>query len=78
MTDIHIPPEALEAAARSAANDRGYNWELHPNFHKAFKRMARAALQAGLAAWPGMEISGIGGGHLNVILPLTENADAEA
>ena len=54
MTDITIPPEAVEAAARAACEDRGYDWDKNINFRPAFRRIATAALRAGIAAWPGM------------------------
>jgi len=54
MTDITIPPEAVEAAARAACEDRGYDGDKNINFRPAFRRIAHAALRAGIAAWPGM------------------------
>lgn len=80
MTDITIPPEALEAAARAACEDRGYDWDKYINFRPAFRRIAHAALRAGIAAWPGMqhcrwnELNAAFTSHL--ILPLPkENAN---
>ena len=71
MTDITIPPEALEAAAKAMwkTNDPS-QWELG---------MARAACLAMLKAWPGMDTGPNIYGRQDAIihLPLTENADAE-
>ena len=53
LTAEQIPDEVVEAAAKAASEDRGYDWEMHPNFHKAFRRMATAAIRAALEAWPG-------------------------
>jgi len=61
MNNITIPPEAVEAAMRA--------------YPKLTRDEAMWIVGCALKAWPGMEISGIGGGHLNVILPLTENAN---
>ena len=64
MTDITIPPEALEAAARAIIIANGGDPDallrltIHKTTIKAWQQvapLARAALAAGLAAWPGME-----------------------
>ena len=49
MTDIIIPPAALEAGARAIASDDGWplGWEDYVD-------TARAAFLAMLDAWPGM------------------------
>ena len=93
MTDIHIPPEALEAGARAAyyafteinIGDGEDRWErLLPRFRAEYREQARAALLAALAAWPGMNVlPGMQRGMREtkpvLILPLnTENPDAEA
>ena len=63
MTDITIPPEAVEAAARAVHDiDRkivGYDeyppWEeLSPRDQRWRTHRALAAIRAALAAWPGM------------------------
>ena len=77
MTNITIPSEALEAAARAACEDRGYNWDKNINFHPAFRRIALATIRAALAAWPGMQHRI----HIEhaIILPLPqEKTDVEA
>lgn len=62
MTDITIPPEALEAAAKAMwkTNDPS-QWE---------RGMARAACLAMLKAWPGMEIEMVFVEENYLILPL--------
>ena len=70
MTDITIPPEAVEAAARAdyemtrdeALADHGIMasltycpWEdLSVDGKEYYMKHATAALRAGIAAWPGM------------------------
>ena len=70
MTDITIPPEAVEAAARAdyemtrdeALSDHGIMasltyrpWEdLSVDGKEYYMKHATAALRAGIAAWPGM------------------------
>jgi hypothetical protein len=63
MTDITIPPEALEAASRAfAANKR--NWQMYA------KRMEAACL-AMLNAWPDVEVFSImSDDDESIILPL--------
>lgn len=80
MTNITIPPAALEAGARAAAEDRGYDWDLHPSFHKAFKRMARAAFLAIVENWEGAKTIRDDGRRQTyvlpaLILPITEASD---
>lgn len=71
MTNLNIPPEAVEAAARSIATHDGWgiNWT-------AYEETARAAILAALEAWPGMNHDsqawrGYGGEVL--ILPLPQD-----
>lgn len=83
MTDITIPPEALEAAAK-IIRDSFYNITLRSiitNDSNA-ENVARAACLAMLKAWPGM--SDIPAGEFDgeqypriIHLPLTENTNAE-
>ena len=59
MTDITIPPAALEAAAEDLFHmqygDSKGSWSDAPEWLKVTIRSeARAALLAGLKAWPGM------------------------
>lgn len=94
MTDIAIPPEALEAAARAAHDKWRHdcaeqqkepveNWlewhELEDFEQEDWRRQARAACLAMLRAWPGA----IHNGHWLLFphtkLPLPmENTNAEA
>lgn len=78
MTDIHIPPAALEAGRR----------ELYPHLltenDDMAREIARAAFVAMVEAWPGMNAKAATD-HVMLlnstpalILPLTENLDAEA
>jgi hypothetical protein len=91
MTDIHIPPEAVEAAARAAyyafteinIGDGEDRWErLLPRFRAEYREQARAALLAGLRAWPGMWNEQENGskvlfdGTPNLILPMQKNPDS--
>ena len=77
MTTIHIPPEAVEAAARAIGE------ETYVGNKQTLRDAATAAIRAALAAWPGMHIhkwqrpwlGGMSG--TDIILPLnTENPDA--
>jgi hypothetical protein len=75
MTDITIPPEALEAAAKAMwKTDDPSQWELG---------MARAACLAMLKAWPGMEhdqgalVTDIYRDPGKIILPLPKEASDE-
>ena len=86
MTDITIPPEALEAAAEAEYYARfgasagpwkdAPDWIKHQCWHHA-----RAALQAGIKAWPGMRLGkyrDVAGANDRNILPLPqENTNAE-
>lgn len=69
MTDITIPPAALEAGARAAHNQWRHecaveadepveNWrewdEIDEWEQDSFRAQARAAFEAMVAAWPGM------------------------
>ena len=77
-TDITIPPVAVEAAARAACEDRGYDWDKNINFRPAFRRIAHAVLRAGIAAWPGSEREVYANAEEGVFLPFPkENANAE-
>ena len=79
MTDITIPPEALEAAAK-IIRDSFYNITLRSiitNDSNA-ENVARAACLALLNAWPGMEIEMVFVEEEYLILPLPkENTHAE-
>lgn len=60
MTDIHIPPAALEAGARALAAVRmpNYTWDdLDREMHDYLRGDARAAFLAMIAAWEGMKLT---------------------
>lgn len=70
MTDITIPKEAIEAGRRAFANAGTADDDRDP--------FAEACL-AMLRAWPGVRVSWLFPPDvLHVVLPLTENANAEA
>ena len=75
MTDITIPPEAVEAAARAMFIE-AYRREPDEQTDGArfilVRQFTLAALRAGIAAWPGAsgELSDKGNPHL--ILPLPQ------
>lgn len=78
MTDITIPDEVVEAAARAIAADAKLNWDDVPYAHNVTKGEARAAIIAALKAWPGAfphtfrgPLDGYG-----YVLPLTQETDA--
>lgn len=84
MTDIHIPAEALEAAARALYKtwfdkENDPSWEnAPPNYRQLYLNGATAALRAALANWPGMGImvtEDYIGTRRQIILPLTENSN---
>ena len=85
MTDITIPPEAVEAAARAAyaewvsfcvtsggVEDEYRAWdELDDEERIQWRTHATAALRAGIAAWPEMEVFSImSDGEESIVLPL--------
>jgi hypothetical protein len=51
VTDIAIPPEAVEVAAKELADTNG--WRNEKGIY-ACRPVAEAILRAGIAAWPGM------------------------
>lgn len=77
MAKVAIPPAALEAMKQ----------ELYPHLFTESddmaREIARAAFEAMIGAWPGMRMSPYWEHmthkrHVEMILPLTENPDAEA
>lgn len=89
MTDIHIPPEVVEAAAR-AAHDlwrkqasigddiaEYEQWDDVSRFYKdELRAQATAAIRAALENWPGMRVVLNGLHPPRVTLPLPqENSD---
>lgn len=53
MSDIQIPCEAVEAAAREYAYCAGYTWGSSGLDHDAIRNDAKTIILAGLKAWPG-------------------------
>ena len=85
MSDITIPPEAVEAAARAIREtfraetnmSNAPEWDAsNPTLKDAYRKEARAALRAGIAAWPGVE-SRPTFGPSRIILPLPKEARDE-
>lgn len=73
MTDITIPRETLEAAAMEMAP---HPWSMYTDAAKEhFRDKARAALLAGLKAWPGMPEIIVGINKGSIILPPKEDSD---
>ena len=58
MTDITIPPEAVEAAARAICETENGPCKCMPDECGCtyWKAHATTALRAGIAAWPGMHV----------------------
>ena len=57
MSEIKIPPAALEAGARALCNEQRLFWyDLTKDEHDIIRAEARAAFLAMLTAWPGMYI----------------------
>lgn len=76
MTDITIPPEALEAAARALALEN----ETRENLWPLYEGKARAACLAMLKAWPGMwveQLYPVPVATQGIILPLPQEAIGE-
>ena len=89
MTNINIPPEAVEKALEAFAHASGLGIfpddEKDEEWREDLVNGMTAAIRAALAAWPGMELVFMQPHRLSVdyskpavILPLTENPDAEA
>lgn len=88
MTDIHIPPEAEEAGAKHIyqnwhrdSADLLPPWEfLAAEYRTRWLDQARAAFEAMVANWEGAEhqTPNEWSNKEHLILPLTENPDAEA
>ena len=71
MSNIIIPPAALEAGARTLCNEQRLFWHgLRSEAQDIIRREARAAFIAMIEAWEEMQ-------HDNyvIILPLTEKTD---
>ena len=84
MTDITIPPEAVEATARAMCK-RAYEHLPEMREQDTFTPdadywmgQATAALRAGIAAWPGMIVgNSLFDGEPMVFLPLPQEARDE-
>jgi hypothetical protein len=87
MTDITIPPAALEAGARAAYEEwrrqfstgddfaRYEDWDDLSRFHKdEYREQARTAFLAILEAWPEMRISWLASNDGAIVLPLPQEA----
>lgn len=74
MSNIHIPPAALEAGARAICDANGW-----PHSKAMFcDEVARAAFVAMVEAWEGMRIKSDPYNGLDIVLPLTEKTDDKA
>ena len=91
MTNITIPDEVVEAAAKAAHDQWRHEWAVRVNEpvenwrewedlilaeQLGWIEQARAALRAGLAAWPGMfptEMEEAAGVRRRIILPLPQD-----
>lgn len=73
-----IPDKVVEAAAKAMIQPSpSLNWDNMPGFHSIWLEEARAAIAAGLAAWPGAVPHGYytaNGPRDGLILPLTTEA----
>ena len=77
MTDIIIPPAALEAGARTLCDEQRIFWHgLRSEAQDIIRGEARVACLAMIEAWPGMRISWLALNDGAIVLPLpTEASD---
>ena len=78
MTDITIPPAALEAGARAFIECRvdACVWvHLSDDSKRGYQEEMRAAFLAMIEAWPEMRISWLALNDGAIVLPLTEASD---
>ena len=76
MSEITIPPAALEAGARALARYNCEQWDNDPDrWRTYFTDEARAACRAMIEAWPGMRVSWLASNDGAIVLPLTEASD---
>ena len=77
VTNITIPPAALEAGAKALCAKAGYAWTVTPDVHAHWREQARSAFLAMLKAWP--NAFEYRSAHANygqcLSLPLTEASD---
>ena len=76
MTDITIPPAALEAGARAIEKSLK-TARITLESEDGYKPEARAAFRAMLRAWPGMRISWLASNDGAIVLPLPAEASDE-
>lgn len=55
MTEIIIPPEAIEAGARALASHYSYDWNENEELHAIWKEEAVTCIIKALNAWPEAE-----------------------
>jgi hypothetical protein len=80
MSEITIPPAALEAGVRTLCNEQRLFWHgLTTEAQDIIRGEARAAFLAMIKAWPRMDVERFmpDSGPYTIHLPLTENPDAE-
>ena len=76
MSEIKIPPAALEAATRTLCNEQRLFWHgLRSEAQDIIRGEARAVCLAMLTAWPGMRVSWLASNDGAIVLPLTEASD---
>ena len=78
MSSITIPPEALEAGARTLCNEQRLFWHgLTTAAQDIIRGEARAAITAALKAWPGMDVERFmpDSGPYTIHLPLPNGGD---
>lgn len=78
MSEIRIPPAALEAGARTLCNKQRLFWHgLTTAAQDIIRAEARAAFLAMLEAWPGMDVERFmpDSGPYAIHLPLPEASD---
>ena len=84
ITADQIPPEVVEAAAIAdfkawrEYHNRTEEWgDLLPEEQESYRVAARAAIAAGLAAWPMAEVPHVENAPAFIILPLPTEASDE-
>ena len=75
MSEIKIPPAALEAATRTLCNEQRLFWHgLRSEAQDIIRGEARAVCLAMLTAWPGMRVSWLASNDGAIVLPLPPEA----
>ena len=76
MSNITIPPAALEAGVRTLCNEQRLFWHgLTTDAQDIIRGEARAAFLAMIEAWPGMRISWLASDDGAIVLPLPAEAN---